>query len=337
MEKVQVFIVGAGPSRLATTACLSKLSIPYTIAEREDCIVSLWHRHTYDCLQLHIPKEYMEDYVKHLNISPKFNTSAESCMYGEVRKCWVVMTHNKVDVPIMYASKFLVLATSENVVGYVPEIVGLQSFPGETIHSSSYKSGNDYVGKSVLIVGCGNSGLEIAHDLAVHGANTSIIIRSPLHVMTKELIHVGMVLSTWHLPLKLVDFILMILAYQKTDRSAVIDTGTTELIKNGDIKVFGPISCIQGNLVEFADGNERYYYAIVFATGYKSTANMWLKNDMSMLSSDGIPRNDFPNHWKGANGLYCIGFGRRGLVGIAHDANIVASDIHANMEMAYFN
>uniref|UniRef100_A0A8R7V3S4 indole-3-pyruvate monooxygenase n=1 Tax=Triticum urartu TaxID=4572 RepID=A0A8R7V3S4_TRIUA len=155
----------------------------------------------------------MEDYVKHLNISPKFNTSAESCMYGEVRKCWVVMTHNKLDGPIMYASKFLVLATSENVVGYVPEIVGLQSFPSETIHSSSYKSGNDYVGKSMLIVGCGNSGLEIAHDLVVHGANTSIIIGSPLHVMTKELIHVGMVLSTWHLPLKLVDFILMILAY----------------------------------------------------------------------------------------------------------------------------
>ncbi|KAM3195881.1 hypothetical protein ACQJBY_071838 [Aegilops geniculata] len=383
MEKVQVFIVGAGPSGLATAACLSKLCIPYIIAEREDCIVSLWHKHTYDRLKLHIAKEfcelphmayptdsptylpkdqflrYMEDYVKHFNICPKFNTSVESCMYNEVRKCWVVTTHNKVDGPTMYASKFLVVATGENSMGYVPEIVGLQSFPGETIHSSSYKSGNDYVGKSVLVVGCGNSGFEIAHDLAVHGANTSLIIRSPLHVMTKELIHLGMVLSTWHLPLKLVDLILMILAYillgdlskygivrpnigpltlkAKTGRSAVIDTGTTKLIKKGDIKVFGPISCIRGNLIEFADGNERYYDAIVFATGYKSTANIWLKNDMSMLNSDGIPKKDFPNHWKGANGLYNVGFARRGLAGIAHDANIVASDIHTNIEMAYFN
>ncbi|XP_044428237.1 probable indole-3-pyruvate monooxygenase YUCCA10 [Triticum aestivum] len=284
----------------------------------------------------YLPKDqflrYMEDYVKHFNISPKFNTLVESCMYDEVRKCWVVMTHNKVDGPTMYASKFLVVATGENSMGYVPEIVGLQSFPGETIHSSSYKSGNDYVGKSVLVVGCGNSGFEIAHDLAVHGANTSIIIRSP------ELIHLGMVLSTWHLPLKLVDLILMILAYillgdlskygivrpnigpltlkAKTGRSAVIDTGTTKLIKKGDIKVFGPISCIRGNLIEFADGNERYYDAIVFATGYKSTTNIWLKNDMSMLNSDGIPKKDFPNHWKGANGLYNVGFVRRGLAGI---------------------
>ncbi|VAI69618.1 unnamed protein product [Triticum turgidum subsp. durum] len=204
MEKVQVFIVGAGPSGLATAACLCKLSIPYIIAEREDCIMSLWQKYTYDRLKLHIAKEfcelphmayptdwptylpkdqflrYMEDYVKHFNISPKFNTLVESCMYDEVRKCWVVMTHNKVDGPTMYASKFLVVATGENSMGYVPEIVGLQSFPGETIHSSSYKSGNDYVGKSVLVVGCGNSGFEIAHDLAVHGANTSIIIRSPV-------------------------------------------------------------------------------------------------------------------------------------------------------------
>ncbi|KAI4973634.1 hypothetical protein ZWY2020_041415 [Hordeum vulgare] len=383
MEKVQVFIIGAGPSGLATAACLSKHSIPYIIAEREDCIVSLWHKRTYDRLKLHIAKDfcelphmayptdsptylpkdqflrYMEDYVKHFNICPKFNALVESCMYDEVMKCWVITTHNKVDGSIIYASKFLVVATGENSAGYVPEIVGLQSFRGEAIHSSSYKSGSNYVGKSVLVVGCGNSGFEISYDLAVHGANTSIIIRSPLHVMTKELIHLGMVLSMWHLPLKLVDFILMILAYSlfgdlskygivrpdigpltlkaKTGRSAVIDTGTTELIKKGDIKVFGPISCIRGNLIEFADGNERYYDAIVFATGYKSTANMWLKNDKSMLNSDGIPKNDFPNHWKGANGLYCVGFGRRGLVGIAHDATIVASDIHANIEMADFN
>ncbi|XBI34939.1 hypothetical protein VPH35_120689 [Triticum aestivum] len=345
MEKVQVFIVGTGPSGLATTACLKFCELPHMAYPTD------W--------PTYLPKDqflrYMEDYVKHFNISPKLNTLVESCMYDEVRKCWVVMTHNKVDGPTMYASKFLVVATGENSMGYVPQIVGLQSFPGETIHSSSYKSGNDYVGKSVLVVGCGNSGFEIAHDLAVHGANTSIIIRSSLHVMTKELIHLGMVLSTWHLPLKLVDLILMILAYillgdlskygivrpnigpltlkAKTGRSAVIDTGTTKLVK----KVFGPISCIRGNLIEFADGNERYYDAIVFATGYKSTANIWLKNDMSMLNSEGIPKKDFPNHWKGANGLYNVGFARRGLAGIAHDANIVASDIHTNIEMTYFN
>ncbi|VAH98552.1 unnamed protein product [Triticum turgidum subsp. durum] len=59
-------------------------------------------------------------------------------------------------------------------------IPGLQSFPGDVIHSSSYKSGKSYSGMNVLVVGSGNSVMEIAYDLAAHGANTSIIIRSPV-------------------------------------------------------------------------------------------------------------------------------------------------------------
>ncbi|KAM0862082.1 hypothetical protein ACQ4PT_045479 [Festuca glaucescens] len=384
MEQVQVCIIGAGPSGLATAACLSKLSIPYVIVEREDCIASLWRKHTYNCLKLHLAKEfcelphmpypndsptyvpkdqflrYMDDYVEKFHISPKFNTLVESCMYDEKRNCWTIMARDIVNGTLLdYASKFVVVATGENSAGIIPNIDGLQSFQGESIHSSSYKSGSDYVGKSVLVVGCGNSGFEIARDLAVHGANTSIVIRSPLHVMTKELIHLGMILARWHISLRLVDFILVLLAYilfgdlskygivrpnmgplllkAKTGRSAVIDAGTTKLIKKGDIKVFGPIYRIRGNLIEFQDGNERYYDTILFATGYKSTTNMWLKKDMSMLNSDGMPKNDFPNHWKGANGLYCVGFARRGLAGIAHDAKIVASDIQANIEMTLFD
>ena len=100
---------------------------------------------------------------------------------SEARKCWTIKAQDKVNGKILdYASRFLVVATGENSAGNIPEIVGLQSFPGEAIHSSSYKSGSDYVGKSVLVVGCGNSGFEISYDLAVHGANTSIVIRGPV-------------------------------------------------------------------------------------------------------------------------------------------------------------
>lgn len=80
-----------------------------------------------------------------------------------------------------------------------------------------------------------------------------------VHVMTKGMIHLGMMLAKWKLPVKFVDFILVSLANirfgnlskygivrpnmgplllkAKTGRSAVIDVGTTELIKKGVIKV----------------------------------------------------------------------------------------------------
>jgi indole-3-pyruvate monooxygenase len=41
--------------------------------------------------------------------------------------------------------------------------------------------------------------------------------------------------------------------------------------------VFGGITKIIGNKVEFEDGKEGSFDAIVFATGYKSTVNLWLK------------------------------------------------------------
>ena len=42
-------------------------------------------------------------------------------------------------------------------------------------------------------------------------------------------------------------------------------------------QVLGNISKIKGNIVEFESGKESVFDVIVFATGYKSTANTWPK------------------------------------------------------------
>lgn len=80
----------------------------------------------------------------------------------------------------VYAAEFLVVASGENSVGHVPEVAGLNTFAGEIVHSSKYKSGRAFEGKDVLVVGCGNSGMEIAFDLSNYGARPSIVIRSPV-------------------------------------------------------------------------------------------------------------------------------------------------------------
>jgi hypothetical protein len=49
--------------------------------------------------------------------------------------------------------------------------------------------------------------------------------------------------------------------------------------------------------------------------------------DGNMFGGDGFPKQPFPNGWKGENGLYAVGFGRKGLLGVAHDANKAAEDI----------
>ncbi|KAM0822970.1 hypothetical protein ACQ4PT_071179 [Festuca glaucescens] len=373
MENVVVLIVGAGPAGLATAACLTQFSIPYVIVEREDCSASLWRNRAYDRLKLHLAKEfcelphmsyppdaptyipkalflkYLDEYMERFNIQPKYLTSVESSKYDDDKKYWSIVARDMAEgTTINFIAKFLVVASGENSAENIPEIPELHSFPGEAIHSSRYKSGKSFSGKSVLVIGSGNSGMEIAYDLATHGANTSIVIRSPIHVMTKELIRLGMTLAQ-HLPLNLVDSLLVMATKyifgdlsrhgirmpkmgpmtlkSKTGRSAVIDVGTVGLIKRGIIQVEGSIIKIMGNIVKFQSGNEFPFDAIVFATGYKSTANMWLKNGESMLNDNGLPTKEYPNHWKGGNRLYCVGLARRGLAGIAADAKNIADDI----------
>ena len=42
---------------------------------------------------------------------------------------------------------------------------------------------------------------------------------------------------------------------------------------------------------------------------------------------DGLPRKAFPNGWKGENGVYAVGFTKRGLLGASIDAKRIAEDI----------
>ncbi|KAK4281355.1 hypothetical protein QN277_012861 [Acacia crassicarpa] len=51
-------IVGAGPSGLATAACLREQGVPFMVLERADCIASLWQKRTCDRLKLHLPKQF---------------------------------------------------------------------------------------------------------------------------------------------------------------------------------------------------------------------------------------------------------------------------------------
>ncbi|KAJ4717158.1 Flavin-containing monooxygenase [Melia azedarach] len=92
-------------------------------------------------------------------------------------------------------------------------------------------------------------------------------------------------------------------------------------------KVLPGIESIRGNEVLFVNGQSHSFDSIIFCTGFKRSTDMWLKGDDYLLGEDGIPKPSFPDHWKGKNGLYCVGLSRRGLYGINADARNIADDI----------
>lgn len=199
-------IVGAGPSGLAAAACLREQGVPFEVLEKAECIASLWQKRTYDRLKLHLPKqfcqlpkmpfpedfpeyptkrqfiEYLESYARRFEIKPKFNECVQSARYDETSGLWRVKTVNasgSTRAEVEYICRWLVVATGENAEPVKPEeLEGLAEFRGEVIHACEYKSGEKFKGQEVLVVGCGNSGMELSLDLCNHNASPSMVVRS---------------------------------------------------------------------------------------------------------------------------------------------------------------
>ncbi|KAL9230193.1 hypothetical protein vseg_005578 [Gypsophila vaccaria] len=382
MEEVMVMIVGAGPAGLALAACLTLMAIPFVLLEREDCHNSLWKKRAYDRCHLHLAKEfcslphkphsrqakkympkndfieYVDDYVTHFDIKPRYNHVVEHASFDEVQGKWETKAlDTNCNVSRTFISSFLVVATGENGKGVIPDIPGVKDFKGDIVHSNQYKSAVEFHGKDVLVVGCGNSGMEISYDLANHGANTSIVIRSPFHVVGKEMVWAGMHLLNY-VSITVVDILVSMAAKIKygdlskygirrpkagpfflkatKGRSPVIDVGTVAKIQSGEIKVRPGISRINKNSVVFEDQVESHFDAIVFATGFRSTACEWLKDYEYLLKDDGFPKTRFPNHWKGSRRLYCAGLARMGIQGVSRDAQAIAADIQSTLQSSEF-
>ncbi|XP_071719798.1 indole-3-pyruvate monooxygenase YUCCA6-like [Rutidosis leptorrhynchoides] len=382
-------IVGAGPSGLAAAACLKEKGVPSVVIERSNCIASLWQLKTYDRLRLHLPKkfcelplmpfpkdyptypdkqqfvEYLEAYAKRFQIEPVFGQSVESAKYDESVGMWRVKSVGLKGEEMEYVCQWLVVATGENAEAVVPDIKGMVDFDGEVKHTSEYKSGSEYKGKKVLIVGCGNSGMEVCLDLCNHNAKPSLVVRDAVHVLPRDMLGnstfgLSMWLLKW-LPMRLVDRFLLVVSWlilgntarfgldrpkvgplelkNLSGKTPVLDVGALAKIKSGDIKIFPSVQRIEHHNVHFVNGKIENFDAMILATGYKSNVPHWLKEKEMFSEKDGYPRRSFPNGWKGKHGLYAVGFTKRGLLGASMDAKRIAEDIgkYWKVEANYLN
>lgn len=303
-------IVGGGPSGLAAAACLKTKGIPSLIIEKSDSIGSLWKYKAYDRLHLHIPKQfcelphfpfpehyplypnrqqfvtYLENYFSHFDMQAIFNTKVSMASYDAETERWNVKT-DKQDGELLCA-RWLVVASGENAEVVCPEMPGLKDFTGPVVHSSNYKTGKDYAGKNVLVVGCGNSGMEIALDLANFDAKPSLVARSPVHILPREIFGTSTFAVAMRMmksfPLWFTDTLLVWYTwcvfgdttkygFQRPrdgpmtikctqGKTPILDVGTFAKIKSGDIKVINtqrtalhPGGCFSLSLVSTLDGS----------------------------------------------------------------------------------
>jgi indole-3-pyruvate monooxygenase len=309
MQYTRTLIVGSSASGLASAASLQMQGIDYIVIEKEGMAANPWRNH-YERLHLHTNKamsnlpykkfdksisnyparqqvvDYLDDYQKTFDIKPVFHTEAKSIK--RVGNYWITETNNDT-----FKSSYVVVATGAFGKPRAIQFNGMESFPGKIIHSYGYKSGRDFKGQKVLVVGFGNSACEIAIDLYEQGAEPCMSVRSPVNVIPRDLfgipvLSLSVVMSK--LPARVADTInapLLRLLYPDLTRLGLkkkpygifeqiskegsvplLDIGTIKHIREGHIKIHENIDHISGRTVHFNSGKTEEFDAIIAAIGY---------------------------------------------------------------------
>ena len=330
MKNSDAIIVGAGPAGLACAASMGALGLNVTVLEKANVVGSVWRRH-YDRLHLHTDRghsglpgmdmprtfptypspaqvvEYLESYASRFGIQPVFNSTVVKI--GRHGGLWRVDTGQT-----SRSAPVVVIATGWADFPFRPSWPGSDTFRGNCIHSSEYRNTSPYTGKRVLVVGFGNSGGEIALDLANARIDTTLAVRGPVQILPRDLL--GIPILTWaiaqkSLPTGVVDFInapIIRLAVgpierfglrratkgprrmiEEYGRIPLLDVGTLARIRDGSIKVRGGIARFTPDGVIFAGESEQKFDAIILATGFRPDLRGLLGELGGVLSEEGKP------------------------------------------------
>ncbi|CAI0444470.1 unnamed protein product, partial [Linum tenue] len=126
---------------------------------------------------------YLESYAALFNIRPAFNNSVSSAEFDPAKALWRVHTEE-----FVYISRWLIVATGENAEPFVPKILCLGEFKNRVVHTSDYKSAKEFASQNALVVGCGNSGMEVSLDLCQNNVVPYMVMVDRLLVSAASLI-----------------------------------------------------------------------------------------------------------------------------------------------------
>ncbi len=123
---------------------------------------------------------YLEGYALYFDLKPRFDETVLSVRRKET--AWVIES-----TTLSLRAPHVVIASGLNTYPITPTYPGLEKFEGRVIHSADYVNAKPFTGQSVLVIGMGNTGAEIALDLSEGGAKPTISVRDGVHIVPRDL------------------------------------------------------------------------------------------------------------------------------------------------------
>lgn len=305
-------LIGAGPMGLATARNLDKQGIAFTGFELNGDVGGLWdidnpHSTMYETAHLISSKTmtefaefpmrddvapyprhdamraYFRDYARHFDLYRRFEFNTRVLSVEPDGAGWLV-TSERDGVTRTRRFHGVLIANGTLHHPNIPTLPG--DFAGRVMHSSEYRSPEVFRDQRVLVVGCGNSGADIAVDAVHHARSVDLSVRRGYYFLPKFLLgRPTDTLGKLKLPRRLkqwADSLLIKLVmgkpssyglpdpdYRMYESHPVMNSLILHHLGHGDIRAQRDIARIDGHTVHFTDGREGDYDIILLATGYK--------------------------------------------------------------------
>jgi len=358
-ERTQVVVIGGGQAGLSVGYCLARRGVSFVILDAYPRIGDAW-RKRWDSLRLFTPAkydgliglpfpappfsfptkdemaDYLEAYAKHFDLPVRTGVRVERVSRDGDR--YIVEAGGR-----RFEADHVVVAMATYQAPRIPEFAKSLDPAVVQLHSSQYKNPNQLRSGDVLLVGAGNSGADIALDVA-RSHRVWLSGRHPGHVPFRIESRVARVLLPVLFRILFHRILTVDTPMGRRARRAVISKGGPLIrVKPSDLAAGGVeptprVAGVRGGKPLLADGRVLDVANVIWCTGFHPGLS-WVDLPTPLYGADGEPRHE-RGIVPGEPGFYFVGlhflysFSSTMIHGIARDAERIADTIHERARRA---
>jgi putative flavoprotein involved in K+ transport len=284
MEHTNVVVIGGGQSGLATAHALLRHGLRPVVLEASDSAAGSWP-HYYDSLTLFSPARYSSlpgipfpgadrDRYPHRDEVVAYLTGYADRLDADIRTGHQVVrvrsTGSGYEVETtggrLLATRAVVAASGSFGRPYRPPLPMLAGFAGRVLHAADYRNPAPFTGQRIIVVGAGNSAVQIAAELA-RVARVTLASRNPVRFAPQRVL--GRDLHVW-LRRTGLDVAPLGRLLRTPPTQPVIDDGRYRAAVASGEPDQGPLFAgADGKQVTWPDGTTETVDSVLLATGYR--------------------------------------------------------------------
>lgn len=303
VDHIDVAVIGGGQSGLATAHALRRQGLQPVVLEASERAAGSWPRY-YDSLTLFSPARYSSlpglpfggdpDRYPHRDEVITYLLRCADQLDAEIRTRVRVREVHLEDGTFTLdtegggrlAARAVIAATGTFGRPHRPDLPGLLSYTGTVLHAAGYRAPRPFAGQRVVVVGAGNSAVQIAAELAGH-ARVTLAARHPVRFARRR--PLGRDLHWW-LARSGLDTLPVGRFLRTPPTQPVIDDGRYRAAVTSGQPDHRPVfTDIDGTKVTWTDGSTEEADTIVLATGYRP--DLGYLTPLGALDTTGRPRH----------------------------------------------